>query len=208
MMGRNHILSGAASTLALGSVARLMACSGEEHVKQVGDVAWSLLWDAQYQIMGMGYVAVIVAGVVLGSLLPDLDHDKSMLGRFVHINVPHRTWTHAIWWPILLFCLSFYHALFFWIGFGWLMHEVWDNLSKAGVCFFYPVSRPVVYARNAQGGVYRLKDGAKAKGAFRIKKHHKLWLYRAGKTSEYVVTYILCGFSTLLTAFTVYSTWP
>lgn len=193
--------------MVLGSVSRLLKEVPEEHLNQIGNVAWGLLWDAQYSIMGMSYVFVAAAGVMLGSLLPDLDHDKSMLGRYVHINVPHRTWTHAIWIPIILFILSIYHAFFFWLGFGWLMHSFWDNMSKAGQCFFYPISQPIVYAKNAQGGVYRVKRGSHVKNSFRIKKNHKIWLYRTGKKSEFVVTYVLCFISLLLVSLTVYSVW-
>ena len=162
------------------------------------------LWHGPFARFGIPYCVAVAAGILLGSLLPDLDHEKSILGRFVHINVPHRTWTHAIWWPVVLMLLGPCNLFLFWIGAGWLWHEVWDNASKAGDCFFYPISRPIVYAINSHGQVYRAKKGTNPARSFRIKKNHKAWLYRAGQLSEKVVVYVACFVNFAFAAFTTY----
>ena len=52
--------------------------------------------------------------LMLGTLLPDIDSKKSILGRFFHLPVKHRTWTHSIWPLIPLYFLgSFVPQLFF-----------------------------------------------------------------------------------------------
>lgn len=213
-MGHNHMITGVVSTLGAACAVKCLSAVPDVRVDKLTIPMTGLrvgmehvikgLWSEPFMGSGIFYCVVIVAGVLLGSLLPDLDHDKSMLGRFVHINVPHRTWTHAIWWPLILMALGLCHLFFFWVGFGWLLHELWDNASKAGNCFFYPISQPIVYAINSQGKIYRAKKGTNPAKSFRIKKNHKLWLYRAGQFSEKVVVYVQ---SIVIFAFAAFATY-
>lgn len=116
------------------------------------------------------HIMVCLALYYLGTVLPDIDSDKSFLGRFVYIPIEHRTWTHAIWFVAGVFTMSYwYHTLFF-LALGYLNHLIWDALSYCGVCFLYPFSQYRSYG-----------NGAK------VKKKHKLKLYRTGKTSEFVL---------------------
>lgn len=208
------MITGVASTVGIvcvvkfGSVVPDIAISdvtvSMSGVRYCFDAVVNELWSKPFGESGFLYCLFIVLGLLLGSLLPDLDHDKSMLGRLVHINVPHRTWTHAIWWPIILMLLGLCHLFFFWLGVGWLWHELWDNASKAGICFLYPFKQPIVYVINSQGKIYRAKKGTNPAKSFRIKKNHKLWLYRAGQFSEKVVVYVVCIINFAFAAFTTY----
>lgn len=110
----------------------------------------------------------------LGTLLPDCDNRASILGRFVYIPVEHRTWTHTIWQPLIIFIISMWIPISFYLGAGYLLHLLWDNISVGGVCFCYPLSKYRHYGTN----------GAK------IKKRHWFKLYRTGGISEYVIVIV------------------
>ena len=116
-------------------------------------------------------------GLVIGSLLPDIDNKRSILGKYVHLNIKHRTWTHSIWAVIGLFLIANLQSYFilksFLQGmlFGYVCHLIMDKFSRAGVCLFYPFTNYIYYDN----------------GAF-IAKNHKLKLYRTGGISEYVFT--------------------
>lgn len=111
----------------------------------------------------------------LGSLLPDCDTKKSIIGRKLYIPVEHRTWTHTLWFPLSIFAVSLFAPVLFYLSAGYILHLFWDNLSVGGVCFLYPLSKYRHYGNN----------GAK------MKKHHVIKLYRTGKVSEGVVIGIL-----------------
>lgn len=76
--------------------------------------------------------------VALGSVLPDIDHPGSMVGK----NVPllprllrHRGVTHS-----LLFCVlaSLVNG---WLGVGCLVHIVMDMMTRQGVELFWPMKK-------------------------------------------------------------------
>lgn len=125
-------------------------------------------------VPAVSYFVLCAILYLLGTLLPDTDSPKSLLGRFIHIPVAHRTWTHAVWIPICIFILSIFCKPVFWLGLGYILHIFWDSLSRGGICWFYPISKYKVYDSGAQ-----------------IKLHHPVKLYRVGKASEYVVLGIL-----------------
>jgi inner membrane protein len=73
--------------------------------------------------------------LIIGSILPDVDHPGSMIGK----NVPllpkllrHRGFTHSILFSILI---SLFNV---WLGIGSLVHIVMDMMTKQGVELFYP----------------------------------------------------------------------
>lgn len=117
------------------------------------------------------FAVISMAAFFIGSIMPDIDSENSMLGKFLHLPIEHRTWTHAVWVPIVLGLLSILHRCMSWLTLGYLLHLVWDNLSKGGVCFFYPISK------------YRYFGNSGAK----IKDGHFLYLYRTGQPSEGIV---------------------
>lgn len=113
------------------------------------------------------------AGLLLGSLLPDIDSKRSILGRyvpFVEDLVGHRTITHTVWVIALLIGLAYYADLFFvWmIVFGYIGHVIQDSFSVQGIAWFYPL-----------GSGYQSFSGGGS-----IKKGFHIGLYRVGSGVE------------------------
>ena len=77
----------------------------------------------------------------VGSLFPDIDYPYSVIGKkFIYLPIKHRTWTHAIWLPLISMILGiFYHRLFFWFGLGMFLHDFLDSFSATGIHWFYPI---------------------------------------------------------------------
>lgn len=87
----------------------------------------------------------------LGSLLPDIDHPKSFLGRRVRfLSVPisatlgHRGLTHSLIAIILfsMFLASFAESLpsvITALCIGYLSHLLGDFMTKGGIPLFYPI---------------------------------------------------------------------
>ena len=86
--------------------------------------------------------------VLFGSLLPDIDHPRSKLGRnvkFVSWLFEHRGFTHSIYAVILVALITNIftdnpvntYALMI----GFMSHLVADSFSKEGVMFFHPLSK-------------------------------------------------------------------
>lgn len=92
-----------------------------------------------------GFGGIIMAA--LGSLLPDIDHPDSMLGKKIPIarlfNMEHRGWTHSL---LGLGIFSAILALFS-IGsvpgmaLGYMLHLFADSMTPTGVAWFYPLSK-------------------------------------------------------------------
>lgn len=79
-----------------------------------------------------------------GSLFPDIDEERSTLGRYVPVisrNIPHRTFTHTVWLLIPLYGLAWYlgNPFLFAFALGAMCHIIEDSFSKQGICWFYPV---------------------------------------------------------------------
>ena len=87
------------------------------------------------------HVATIIGGAVLGGL-PDVD---------MKLGIPHRTLTHAIWWPLLLWVLvpaPFGPSL----GFALLTHALLDCVAGR-VQLFWPAPWWVGWQVVKTGGV-------------------------------------------------------
>lgn len=118
------------------------------------------------------FILWIVGGFLLfllGTLLPDIDSENSLLGRYIHIPIEHRTWLHTMWIPMIFLIVSIWYPILIWLGLGYMIHLFWDSFSYCGVCYFYPISK---YRRYGNGA--------------KVKQKHLFKLYRAGKSSEYV----------------------
>ena len=130
--------------------------------------------DGQTGFSGFVLVSLHLVLFLLGSVLPDVDSRRSLLGRFVYVSVEHRTWTHALWFPTVFVGLGIWvHSLWFSLGLGYWCHLLQDNLSKGGVCFLYPLTD------------YQRFGNSQAK----VKKRH-LWLYKVGGRSETVLVFV------------------
>ena len=124
----------------------------------------------------VGLFASFLVAYFIGVLLPDVDNPNSMLGRFIHIPVEHRTWLHAIYIYLIPAVLGwFVHPAFSWLFFGVLVHLFWDSFSAAGNCWFYKLFSDY---RNYPGGA-------------KVKKGHKLKLYHTGEWTEYALLFCI-----------------
>lgn len=115
-----------------------------------------------------------LAFTCFASLLPDIDHTKSTLGkvfyplaRFLDRKYGHRTLTHSLLFLIVVFFVAavieniFSEALTFStiLFFGVFSHYLLDMITLQGIPFFYPFARnPCVLPANPQ---YRVKSGSK-----------------------------------------------
>ena len=85
-----------------------------------------------------GITAPAAAGLILGSVLPDIDSKKSLVGRHVPVLprlLPHRTVTHGLAFMLLLGC--FFSPL----GMGIGLHILMDMCTPEGVKLFWPFGR-------------------------------------------------------------------
>jgi inner membrane protein len=101
--------------------------------------------------------------IAAGSLLPDIDHPQSALGRiFFFISYPFNKWfghrglMHSllVWIPVTL--LGYLWSPLFMIGAGAISHCVIDCLNVSGVQLMYPVTEKVFVLASRK---YRIKTG-------------------------------------------------
>lgn len=91
-------------------------------------------------------LVIIYSGLLLGSLLPDVDSATSILGRyvpFIESIFGHRTYFHTLWVVGVLTLLSYnVNYLFIWsVSFGYLSHLIQDSFSILGINWFYPLPK-------------------------------------------------------------------
>lgn len=120
------------------------------------------------------YLLICLLLFLLGSVLPDIDSPTSVLGRYVHLPIEHRTWTHTAYALIPLVGLSILFRPCIWLFLGYFGHLFWDSFSRGGICWFNPVTGYLLYP-----------NGAK------IKKGHYKYLYRVGDISETIIVFLL-----------------
>jgi inner membrane protein len=105
----------------------------------------------------------VLAGVVIGSLLPDIDEPKSYVGskslgaaHIVKGIFGHRGFTHSILALLLVMIPLFYHGdidlikageatgfIMFWTGLsmGYMFHMIGDLFSVSGIPLLYPIKK-------------------------------------------------------------------
>jgi inner membrane protein len=118
------------------------------------------------------FSTVLIAGVALGSLLPDIDEPKSKVGRKapilshgIKLFFGHRGITHTLLASIIVGSLLFYFSkgfpspLAIGLTIGYLFHILEDALSIEGVPLLFPIT----------------------------KKHFGIPIYRTGGLREYVI---------------------
>ena len=194
MMGRSHFTTNICTVIS-ASVGLSKLSEDMGLVPIVHNFWEGLRWaDVSHKISniflpdGMSYFWILayVPLFLLGTLLPDADSRTSMMGRYLYIPVKHRTWTHSIYFLAPLIALSFLHTSFLWLMAGYFLHLFWDSPSACGVAWFRPVT-----------GYKEYPGGAK------VKKGHKLKLYKADSVSEYVFVIVIL----LVTCFLATSRW-
>lgn len=108
-------------------------------------MAFGVLWAAAADAGYLGATAC-----ALGSLLPDIDHPNSSLGRILFfVSAPlndrfgHRGVIHGLilWVPLLLFSAAFGFTLMKWMILGALSHIIIDTYTVSGVRALLPFSK-------------------------------------------------------------------
>jgi inner membrane protein len=113
-----------------------------------------------------------ISVTVLGSLLPDIDHTKSWIGKSVYPiakwisrNYGHRTITHSIFFLIGIYLISLFlehnfredYSISTIILFSILSHLIFDMVTLAGIPLFYPFYKnPCVLPANPE---MRIRSG-------------------------------------------------
>lgn len=131
--------------------------------------------------VGAARVFTFVAGFclyLLGSLLPDIDSDTSMIGRHFCLPLGHRTWTHSVWALALLYLLARRWHIVYWLLAGYALHLVWDSVSTMGVCWLWPLSQYKEYP-----------------GGAKVAYGHNVRIYRTGDVSEIAVDVMVVLFT-------------
>lgn len=108
-------------------------------------------------LMGAQLDGIILVSVFVGSLLPDIDHPRSVIGsvffpisRWLHSNYGHRTITHSAQF-VLMSCSSF--IVYPFVGIvtplalvlGVISHLIADGMNVSGVPLQYPNTRPFYF---------------------------------------------------------------
>lgn len=106
--------------------------------------------DGQFQWQ---FSLELVAGflvVMLGAMLPDIDHPDSTVGKRVKwLSYPirvvfgHRGITHSLFAVAVMLWFSYAANSIWlsWLALGYLLHLVGDYLTDSGIPLLYPLSR-------------------------------------------------------------------
>jgi membrane-bound metal-dependent hydrolase YbcI (DUF457 family) len=96
-----------------------------------------------------GVDTILAVSCALGSLLPDIDHPQSSIGRvFYFLSIPislrygHRAFVHSLtlWLPLMIVGYFFKSDLLYWLGVGAVSHCWLDTLNISGVKLLVPLS--------------------------------------------------------------------
>ena len=97
---------------------------------------------------------LVMTGCSIGSLLPDIDLPNSMLGRFVPFVsyfAEHRTWTHSLFFVLVLGLIAFIckapYSLIFGLCLGIGTHLILDSLTPMGLPYLF---YPFIYDKNVK----------------------------------------------------------
>ena len=112
-------------------------------VYEYTDKILNMPYNHDIKWFGFFFISFLLYGV--GCVLPDICKQN-------WFPFKHRTWTHAIYFPIFCFILSWYYPFIFWLGYSYLLHLIYDSFSIAGVCFLYPLSN---YKRYGNGAFFK-----------------------------------------------------
>jgi inner membrane protein len=115
---------------------------------------------------------VFISVTVIGSLLPDIDHTKSWIGKSVYPiakwlsrNYGHRTITHSLLFLVGVFLISLFieknfradYSISIILFFSILSHFIFDMVTLAGIPLFYPFYKnPCVLPANPE---MRIRSG-------------------------------------------------
>jgi inner membrane protein len=106
-----------------------------------------------YVMFSFSEFAIFYTAVLFGSILPDIDEPESYIGRklfvlssiFKFVGVKHRTFTHFLITPILIFSSSFIFSgdiavIIQGIALGVFYHTIGDMITVSGIKgYLYPL---------------------------------------------------------------------
>lgn len=164
MSGEQHLTSGVTlSVLGVAMYMDIMNTWTDEKTLDVIETVREFIIPSNFIL-----IPFCIAGLLLGLLMPDCDNPKSLLGRYFHIPIEHRTWLHTIWFVLILALPGLLFKPFFCVGIGAYLHLLCDAPSKCGICWLFPNYKRVGYGK--------------------VKKGHYIYLYDSEP-----VAWILCG---------------
>ena len=115
---------------------------------------------------------IFITTTIIGSLLPDIDHTKSWIGKSVYPiakwlskNYGHRTITHSIFFLIIITFISMFiennfradYSISCILFFSILSHLIFDMVTISGIPLFYPLYKnPCVLPANPE---MRIRSG-------------------------------------------------
>lgn len=115
---------------------------------------------------------IFITATLFGSLLPDIDHTKSWIGKafypiakWLSVNYGHRTITHSVFFLIGICLLSFFieknfradYSISIILFFSVLSHLIFDMVTLQGIPLFYPFYKnPCVLPANPE---MRIRSG-------------------------------------------------
>lgn len=117
-------------------------------------MAFSLMVGAStlrwFPPLSMSETFLFASGLVIGALIPDIDHPKSTLGRWmpllsklISIGFGHRGFSHSFLFLGLIFLLlPWVPNMMFWGGvIGIVTHLIGDMMTHKGIRILYPYQR-------------------------------------------------------------------
>lgn len=175
MRGGNHVIMNFSTALGVGGTLAAMHHSDVAFLHNTSDRILKFLFRPDFNVVNTVFSVVMMSAFaaflyMLGSVLPDIDHPYSGIGKVIHIPVKHRTWTHAIYAVLLFLLLGIKWRLCAWLGLGYFGHLIVDSMSASGVDWIYPKKN----------------------------NHHFIKLYRTSQFSEKFVVGIWAVVNTLM----------
>jgi len=82
-----------------------------------------------------------LALILLGSILPDIDHPSSLLGRYNVMSpiMEHRGFTHTILFMVIVaYITHIYTPHWRFMALGILIHLIGDTTTKTGIKWLFP----------------------------------------------------------------------
>jgi inner membrane protein len=133
----------------------------------LGGVAGAILITKYTEIVNVQDVksiAFFLAGSIIGSLLPDIDHPNSYIGKKtfgMFSFFKHRGFTHSLLFSLLLFILLYFLPInvFFNIGLliGILSHISLDMMTSSGLSYvFFPLKLKISLLPIRTSGVFEV----------------------------------------------------
>lgn len=189
MTGKSHLTTGVCTVILLQSAYFAVQSDVDFVAKGLCDMLIQPVYHCMTDRMSIPTPIFGILSLFLfciGLLLPDIDSEKSMLGRFFHLPVEHHKWTHTFYFLAPSIVLGYFLTPFRWLAFGYFVHLLFDSVGAQGVCWFNPIM------------------GYRSYGKAKVKKHHPhifRW-YHTAQPTEYIFVGLYIG----LTIFVCYLT--